>query len=440
MSLDNQTTQIQTKEDAINFVHSSYQFGSKLGLENMQILMDKLDKPHKKLKFIHVAGTNGKGSTTAMLVHMLMAAGYKVGMYISPYLQSFNERIQINRKPIDDNALVEHTQKVCTAIQEMVQAGHPHPTEFEIVTAIGLSHFAHQAVDIVVLEVGLGGRLDATNIIDLPMAAVITPVAMDHMQYLGNTLAEIASEKAGIIKGGLVISALQEPEAFASISQKVAQKDARLIISDHTNARVQSMSQQGTAFEYKGLGVEINLLGAHQVQNACTAIDVVMALRETGVLEVTNAQLLVGLKQAQWAGRFEKIANNPDLIIDGAHNLHGMEAFIKAMNQYYGDVPKIAFFGMLHDKDVEGVLKLAAHYFEAIYTVIPDNPRALSHEALAEFLKNVGYKGRITPLEKIETIAKIVGDQPDKDHAFFCFGSLYYIGEVRKLFIANPEN
>ena len=264
---------ITNVDGAINFVHSTYQFGSKFGLENMQLLLSKMGNPHLDLRYIHVAGTNGKGSTCAVLTQVLIQANYKVGTYVSPYLERFNERIQIDREPIADNDLAKHAEIVRNAIVAMLEEGASHPTEFEIVTAIGFSYYLEQAVDIVVLEVGLGGRLDSTNVIPQPLAAVITPIDYDHMQYLGNTLTEIASEKAGIIKGGLVVSAKQHSESIASISRKVAETHSELIWSDHSEVQNLVLTPLYTLFNYRGMPIELHLIGTYQVQNACTAID-----------------------------------------------------------------------------------------------------------------------------------------------------------------------
>ncbi len=424
---------ITTVQEAIDFVHNAYQFGSKLGLENMQLLLSKMGNPHLRLKFIHVAGTNGKGSTCAIMSQALIEAGYKVGTYVSPYLEFFNERIQVNRLSIDDHSLVAHAEIVRAAIQSMLEEGAPHPTEFEIVTAIGFSYFSRELVDLVVLEVGLGGRLDATNVIQQPLAAVITPVDYDHMQYLGNTLSEIASEKAGIIKGGLVICAKQQEEAIQSVMLKAKETNSRLVWSDHTRATGLELNATQTQFVYRNLAFELHMLGAYQVQNACTAIDTLLALRDENLLQIGDDALVKGVKRALWAGRFEQIHENPRVFIDGAHNLHGVEAFKQAIDTYHADLEKIAVFGMLRDKEVKDVLGLIAHSFKAIYTVVPDNPRALSHDELDEVLGQVNYRGKIAKLERISDIKSVIANYQGSEAIIYCFGSLYYIGEVRRL-------
>lgn len=424
---------ITDHEGAIAFVHSSYQFGSKLGLENMQHLLAEMGNPHLGLKYIHVAGTNGKGSTCAFISQVLIAAGYRVGTYVSPYLESFNERIQINRESIDDNSLVAHTERVRQAVARMLAQGAAHPTEFEIVTAIGFSYFEASGVELVVLEVGLGGRLDSTNVIPMPLAAVITPVDYDHMQYLGDTLAAIAGEKAGIIKGGLVVSAQQAPEAARVIAARALETSATLIISDHNTLEAVKLLADRTQFSYQGLAFTMHLLGAYQLQNACTAIDTLLQLRARGHVQFDVAALLKGISDTRWAGRFEKVYDCPPVYIDGAHNVHGVMAFKTALETYHGGKRRVAVFGMLRDKDAREVLGMVAHLFEAIYTVVPDNPRALEHAELEVLLTEVGYAGQVQRLENLEAILPLVDAYKDEDVVLYCFGSLYYIGAVRGL-------
>lgn len=428
-------TPIVNTEQAVAFVHSAYQFGSKLGLENMQGLLAEMGNPHLGLRYIHVAGTNGKGSTCAFLSQVLIEAGYKVGTYVSPFLEYFNERIQINRHSISDEQLVVHAESVRLATLNRVSAGQAHPTEFEIVTAIGFSYFNAMGVDIVVLEVGLGGRLDATNVIPMPLASVITPIGFDHMQYLGNTIGEIAKEKAGIIKGGLVISAAQASEAGDVISNKAQETEAKLIWSHHDRVDQRLYLADKTHFVYRELTFTMQLLGSYQVQNACTAIDTLMTLRDEGKVSFADCDLVRGIASAQWAGRFEKIHENPPVYLDGAHNVHGITAFKESMLHYHGDKRRIAVFGMLKDKDPELVLGMIAQSFETIYTVVPDNPRALTHLELHEILDHIGYSGRRERIENLELIPHIVNTYKDQDLILYCFGSLYYIGEVRKLLV-----
>lgn len=425
---------VLTYEAAIAYIHDTNKFASKLGLENIRALLDRLGNPQDDLRFVHVAGTNGKGSTTAFISYALKAQGYRVGTYTSPFLQQFNERIQINHEPISDKSLAIHTTAVKAAIDDMVAAGLEHPTEFEIVTAIGFEYFKAQGVDVVVLEVGLGGRLDSTNIISNPLACVITPIALDHVQYLGDTIEKIAFEKAGIIKNdSIVVCASQSPEAINVIKTKATQTNSMVIISDSNLSVISKMSLDGTEFSYKEHTYTIGLLGAHQIQNACTAIDTLIALTSSGGIHVSMAAIEMGLKEAQWAGRFEIVHKDPTLIIDGAHNAHGVKALREAILTYNPTGKRIAIFGMMADKDVKEVLGSVHDLFDVFYTVEPNNPRAMTHVDIHKVLVELNYSGPIYPLSKIDLVRDLMASEKEPDTILYSFGSLYYIGEVRSI-------
>ncbi len=425
---------ILTYEAAIAYIHDTNKFASKLGLENIRALLDRLGNPQDDLRFVHVAGTNGKGSTTAFISYALKAQGYRVGTYTSPFLQQFNERIQINHEPISDKSLAIHTTAVKEAIDDMVAAGLEHPTEFEIVTAIGFEYFKAQGVDVVVLEVGLGGRLDSTNIISNPLACVITPIALDHVQYLGDTIEKIAFEKAGIIKNdSIVVCASQSLEAINVIKTKATQTKSMLIISDSNLSVISKMSLDGTEFSYKEHAYTIGLLGAHQIQNACTAIDTLIALTSSGGIHVSMAAIEMGLKEAQWAGRFEIVHKDPTLIIDGAHNAHGVKALREAILTYNPTGKRIAIFGMMADKDVKEVLGSVHDLFDVFYTVEPNNPRAMTHGDIHKVLVELNFSGPIYPLSKIDLVRDLMASEKETNPILYSFGSLYYIGEVRSI-------
>lgn len=425
-----------TYQAALDYIHGSRRFGIKLGLDNMRALLNALDNPQKKLSFIHVAGTSGKGSTSSFIASVLKAAGYRVGKYISPFITIFNERIQIDDIYIGDDDLALHASMVKDVADKLVDEQAIHPTEFEIVTAIGMLYFASKKVDVVVLEVGLGGRFDATNVIDCPLAAVITPVSLDHTQYLGETLDKVGYEKAGIIKQNcLVVSTLQTPEVEKVIDEKVASMSATLVISNHHGAQIVAMDKTATHFDYRNLHLKIALLGRHQVQNACTAIDTLFELRARDKFEISDAMIVKGLSENRLSGRFEIIYNDPTVIIDGAHNGAKIDAFLDAIRQYQPTGRRIGFFGMMKDKDVASVVKQIALYFDALYLVEPNNPRAVPPLELKRLLQAVDYRGEAHVVRDLKKIRKICEKYKKFDVVIYGFGSLYFIGDMRKQFI-----
>ncbi|MBQ7953285.1 MAG: bifunctional folylpolyglutamate synthase/dihydrofolate synthase, partial [Clostridia bacterium] len=299
-------------EESLNYIHSRNKFGIKLGLDATANLLDKIGNPHHKLKFVHIAGTNGKGSTTSYIHDILMAKGYKVGKFISPYVHSFTERIQVNNCEISKSDLAECT----TVVRDAIEKHGLTPTEFEVVTAIGLLYFERQSCDYVALEVGMGGRFDATNVIPAPLVSVITSISIDHTEYLGNTIADIAFEKCGIIKtGSKTVAYADNPEDANKVITKTAcEKNVPLIITDKKNIKILRQGIDGTDFEYKNEAYHINMLGTHQVYNAVNAIEAVK------LLGVDEEFIKKGLEITKFRGRLEIISKDPVIIEDGAHN------------------------------------------------------------------------------------------------------------------------
>lgn len=421
-----------TYQAALDYIHSANRFGIKLGLENTRRLFAELGDPQRKLKFIHIAGTNGKGSTASFIAHAMMAAGYRVGRYISPYIETFNERIQIDDAYIADDDLATYTARV-KAAAERLAADDIQPTEFEIVTAIGMLYFAVAAVDVVVLEVGMGGRFDSTNAIDAPLAAVITPVSLDHTAYLGDTVAQIAFEKAGIIKPGcLVVSSQNEREAADVIAAAARANGARYIVSDWRAASAVTFAPTGTSFRYRAVDYQIGLLGQYQLQNACTAIDVLLAVAASGQFAISEADIVAGLRRARWRGRFELIQAAPPVVIDGAHNVAAVAQFVEGLNHYYKDRTRIAVFGIMADKAVDDILPLIVDQFKAFYLIKPHNPRALAPALLAEKLRAAGFKGAIDAASSLADVAAIMRADERLDVVYAAFGSLYFIGDLRQ--------
>lgn len=421
--------------EALEYIHGSHKFGIKLGLDNIKKLLELLNDPQKKLKFIHVAGTNGKGSTSSFIANILMEEGYKVGLFTSPYLERFNERIRINNELIPDNVLADITYKVKLKVEKMVELGYNHPTEFEIVTAISFMYFLDQNVDYVVLEVGLGGRYDSTNIIEKPLVCVITPIDMDHMNILGDTLAKIAYEKAGIIKeNSLVISHYQKEEAKKVIDEVVKSKDSEITYLEENYFKLKKSDEKGNVFDfnyksYRFEDLKITLIGNHQMNNASLAILTILKLNEKGLINIRTESIINGLLKTKWNGRLEMIKSNPKFIIDGAHNLHGAKALVKALENINYD-KLILGIGMLADKDVDKVLEVLIPKADKIIITEAKLPRALNSVSLAKkidkFNKDYFIKNEIN--DAVNMAFKIANNN---DLILFS-GSLYIIGDVRK--------
>ena len=333
-------------EEALNYIHAVQWAGHKPGLTRTRTLLAALGDPHKQLKFIHVAGTNGKGSTAAMLASCLQAAGYRVGLYTSPFINRFNERIQINGQQIPDEALVALVEQVKPAADAMEDV----PTEFEIITALGMLYFAQQQCDIVVLEVGLGGTLDSTNVIDAPECAVITALGMDHVKELGPTLADIAAAKAGIIKEGCpVVSYGGAPEADAVLRRVAAQQHASFTEVDFAKLQVTGGDLDAVTFSFDGLdGVRLPLIGSYQPRNAALAITALRVLRQQG-WNIPESAIRTGLETVSWPGRFELLRHEPVFLLDGSHNAHGMRATVQSLRDRFPG-QKFRFSGQHHGR------------------------------------------------------------------------------------------
>lgn len=430
-----------TYEEAIAFIHGTYKFGSKLGLDNIKTLLELLGSPEKSLKFIHVAGTNGKGSTCAFIHSVLIEAGYKTGLYTSPFIETFNERIRVNHELISSDALALLTDKVKTQIEVMIANGYNHPTEFEVVTAIAMLYYQMHACDVVVLEVGLGGRLDATNAIDTPLVSVLTPLDYDHTEYLGSTLKEIAFEKSGIIKQeGITVSYPQEAEAMVVIRNKCNETNNTLIEVDFGTLQIKQVNFGGLTFDYKHTEYDIALFAPYQSENASVALEVIQVLINQYGFEITQNHIREGLKKARWIGRLEIVSEKPFIIIDGAHNLHGIKGLAKSIEALGSGYRIIGLVGILKDKDVDGMLKIISPYIDAVITTKPDNPRAMSAEELAEHFSDVPVLAHydkisdaVNALYEMEVLEKEMGVKT----LYLAFGSLYMIGEVRM--IANKR-
>ena len=421
-----------TYEEALSYIHSICWKGSKLGLDRTRELLGKLDDPQKELKFIHIAGTNGKGSTAAMLSSILEEAGYRVGLYTSPFINRFNERMQVNHQPIPDEELAALTEYVRPHADAMADS----PTEFELITALAMVWFARQNCDIVVLEVGMGGELDSTNIIDAPEAAVIAAMGMDHVKELGPTMADIARAKAGIIKeGGRVVSYGGNPEADEVIAAVCRARNASLCQPDFSAIVPGDFSLEGQTFSYKGWrGLRIPLVGAYQMNNAAVVLETVEVLRQRG-WSVSDEAVRQGLADTRWPARFEVLRRDPVFIVDGGHNPHGIRATAESLSRLFPG-RKITFVtGVMADKDVEHILGLIVPLAEQFFTVRPDNPRAMDAGELAARIEAMGAKATACASVQDGVDRAIQAEGP---HGVACaLGSLYMSGEVRSCFGKN---
>lgn len=416
-----------TPTEALSFIHQKAWQGSKPGLSRTRELLDRLGRPQDSLRFVHVAGTNGKGSVCAMLASVLKSAGYKTGLYTSPYITVFNERMSVNGAPIPDAALAALTAEIAPHALAMEDA----PTEFELVTALAFQYFKTQGCDLVVLETGLGGRLDSTNVIENPLCAVITNIGLDHTRELGETLEEIAAEKAGIIKDSRPTVAYALPGSVqAVLAARCQEKAAPLITADFSRIRSISDSQEGQVFSYRdGAPLSLPLLGAHQLKNAAVALETIEVLRGEG-FDIPQKAVEEGLSATFWPARFEILSRSPYFIVDGGHNPQCAETVVENLLRYFPDTRRVLLFGVLADKDYltqAGILSEAA---DAFVTITPDSPRALSAEALAEALAPLGKPVFAAP--NLEGGVQRAMELAGADGLVCSVGSLYTAGRVRR--------
>ncbi|AKL94289.1 tetrahydrofolylpolyglutamate synthase/dihydrofolate synthase FolC [Clostridium aceticum] len=424
-------------QEAIEYIHGTYKFGSKLGLENIKYLLDLLGNPQKELKVIHVAGTNGKGSTSSFINGVLKTSGYKVGLYTSPYIEEFTERMQINGEKIDKQRLAEVTTIVKAKIEQMLSEGKNHPTEFEVGTAIALVYFAEEKVDYTILEVGMGGRLDATNIIENPLLSIITPIDYDHMEHLGDTLGKIAFEKAGIIKeNNFVVSYPQREEAMEVVKQVAKEKNSQLFVVNYDTLKIHHSAIEEQQFSVEILGkkyedVVITLAGPHQVYNCCTALTAIEVLKAHRNIEISDEAIYQGLKNTKWIGRLEILGKNPLTIIDGAHNLQGATALKHSVETLLEGKKVTLVVAMLGDKDVQGVLSSLIPLMDKIVVTKPNNPRAMAADDLAKEL--VSYGKDMYICKTIKEAVKKAHEVTEASDVILFAGSLYMIGEARTI-------
>ena len=424
-------------QESLKYIEETHKFGIRLGLENMSKLLELLGNPQDKLNIIHVAGTNGKGSTCSFITSILKECGYKVGLYTSPYLETFTERIRINGENIPEEDVARIVTLIREKIEQMVSEGYSYPTEFEIVTTMAFYYYCEQEVDFVALEVGLGGRYDATNIIKKSDVSVITSISLDHVGILGDTVAKIAYEKGGIIKeNGVAVVYNQSDEAKNVIKDICKEKNAKYIEVKFDDINVKQSDINSQVYDCSIMGqryedLEIQLIGDHQINNSMLALSAIEVLKELKNLNLNEEDIRKGLLNTRWPGRIEKIMDKPTFIIDGAHNEDGARSLAKAIAKNFNGKKATLLIGMLEDKDIDGVLEILMPYFNKVITTTPDNDRAINCETLKEKISK--YVDDVVAISNIEDAVNYTLRNAKEDDVIISAGSLYMIGTVRTI-------
>lgn len=423
-------------EESIAYIEKTLKFGSKLGLSRIKALLKELGDPHKALKNIHIAGTNGKGSVSKMIAKILENEGFKVGLFTSPHLEDFRERIVINEEMITKERLVEITAKIKSAIDSLMMNGLEQPTEFEIVTAMMFTYFKEEKVDYAVIEVGLGGDMDSTNVL-YPLISVITHISYDHQNVLGFSLKEIAKAKAGIIKDAPTVIYPQEDEALKVIEDISKEKGVSLSKVTEYEAELLSFNRdsfkQEVLLTYKGKKEKfnLNLVGTHQLMNAQLALRAIEIISKIEKIDIEIETIIRALNEVKWIGRFEKVSNKPLIILDGAHNIDGIERLKDTINYCFNGEPYRLILGILADKSVNEMVKIIASDAKSIYCVTPASDRASQAKDLSEIVKQ--YNKNSKAYENYEDALNDAIDDSKEDEIIIISGSLYMIGDMRKI-------
>ena len=429
-----------TYAEALEYIYNLTKYGIKLGLKNISYLLFLLGNPHKKLNIIHIAGTNGKGSTAAIISSIIQSDGFKVGLYTSPHLVDFTERMKINFQSISERKICELLERIKPYIKEVAHtSGYNHPTFFEVITTMAFLYFFEEKVDFLVLEVGLGGRLDATNVCE-PLISVITHIDYDHMDKLGNSIKEIAREKGGIIKsGGIVITSNQYDEAHDEIKKITCEKNSLIFgINKEINYKIMKSDVKGNIFNLKGIyndykNLYIPLLGKYQVDNAATAVTTIEALRIKG-LNISKRAILEGLEKVNWEGRLEIIQYDPLLILDGAHNPNGVKKVRQALEEVFSYHRLILVLAIFSDKDYKKMIRVISPIADLIITTKAKNPRATPPQIIAQEAAQYISQDRIIVTENIPQAIKCALSNSHKDDLICITGSLYTVGEAKRYF------
>lgn len=429
-------------EEAMSYIRELGKFGSNYGLDRTKRILELLGNPQNDYKIIHVAGTNGKGSTTSMITSLLMGKNYKVGMYTSPYLEEFEERIQINRENIPKEELASCMEKIVTAVNKVIEEGYEHPTEFEIITCLMFFYFSKCNVQYAVVEVGLGGRLDSTNVIT-PLVSVIASISFDHTNILGNTLTEITREKAGIIKEHIpVITYNQQEEARVVLEEASKEKNAELSVVDVTKGKLIEIVNDNEFYQKvqvevfnETYNIDLPLLGEHQIDNLMLALGAFLKVCELEKLTVDKREISDSIRNVKWIGRLEVLNKKPIVVIDGAHNIQGITALKENIFKYFKFNNMYLLLGILADKQVQDMVKMITPYAKKVYALTPHNDRAEKNTQLKDEVLKVN--DNCEALDSYEEAYKRVLSEANDNDIIVISGSLYMIGDMRKIITRN---
>ncbi|MBC1391916.1 bifunctional folylpolyglutamate synthase/dihydrofolate synthase [Listeria innocua] len=425
---------LKSYQEALDWIHGTLRLGIKPGLARMEYIMEKLNHPEKANKWVHIAGTNGKGSTLTFIRSSLEEAGYKTGTFTSPYIETFNERISVNGIPVSDQMIVDLANRIKPIAEELEKTVYGPPSEFEIITAMMFLCFAeYESIDIGIIEVGLGGRLDSTNVLT-PLISVITTIGMDHMEFLGNSIEQIAGEKAGIIKPGIpVISGVIQKEAQEVIINNAVRNNSNVAWLNK-DFFIQNRDDEITYRTSHGdeiPDITIGLLGIHQLNNAAVAIKVLQYLNTFSSYEINQSAIKQGLKKAFWPGRMELLDVKPFIMMDGAHNPEGVKTFADSIKTYPGH--KIIIVSILKDKNYQEMITLLKTIPDTdILLTTFDYPRAMSSNEVTQIGTVEGISTNPNWKQALDDIKEIKNDTK-----FFITGSLYFISEVRKYLLSS---
>ncbi len=409
---------------AMDYIEEKNKLGSVPGLDNVKELLRRLDNPQNKCKCLHIAGTNGKGSIFSFVEQILLQEGYTIGRYVSPTIFTYLERFQINKKNIEQDKFADLISKIKKHVDEMEKEGLNSPTAFEIETALAYLYFFEEKVDYALIECGMGGLQDATNVIDKPIVSVMASISMDHMEFLGSTQKKIAKQKVGIIKkNSMCISYPQDRTVTRVIIDKCCKENTNLIFVSKNDLEEISISQEETVFIYKEKTYTIGLLGEHQLLNAATAIEVI---KNSGI-SVKDKSIVAGLKNTTWKGRMTRVSENPLVYVDGAHNEQAWKILKNTVNKYFTNRNIIYIIGVLRDKEYTKMIDILKSTMSYAVTITPDSPRGLEKETLAELIKEAGIP--VQTAKNAETAIALAKDNMKKEDVILVCGSLSFISE-----------
>ena len=433
----------QEYQEGLQYLVELTTFGINFGLGRIQELLKRLGNPEKSLRVIHVGGTNGKGSTTIMMAHILRAAGHKVGVYTSPHLHDYRERMTINGQMIPKEKVLRQIMRVRPHLENMVAEGFEHPTEFEVSTAMAFLYFSEENLDFALIEVGLGGAIDSTNVVS-PLISVLTNVAMDHMDYLGSDVVSIAQVKAGIIKPqSIVVTASENPDVINVLREKAASLSVPLkLVGEDVHFESKWSNELEQEFDLVGLNatypkLHLRLVGFHQLRNAATAVTVCELLQSEYGVNIPQEAIYTGLREAEWPGRLELFSLKPKVLLDGAHNVDGAKALEQAMPLYTRD-RLILCLGMLADKERENVVRMLVPMADEIIITRPNSPRAGDWQALGELAKQYGRP--VTCIENPKEAVLFALTRVGEKDMLCVTGSIYMLADARQALIDELKN